>query len=139
MTRWLPLLLVLLPLACTSSFEGIRLRAQSPSISEASRRLSLALRADDYRIAEGTILGLAFETDWRTLKESERGPEEQAVDDAARISVKLFQRGALYDIFLTITLRTGEGEYYPDPVHPIVAKWQKILREIVEEEFQEEG
>jgi len=139
---WFPALVITAALVyqgCGSSFEGIRMRGQSPSISEASRRIALAVQADDYRIVSGTILGLAFETDWREVREVERSETEKGVEATARISVQLFQRAALYDIFLTVTIAAGGKEYIPDASHPIVVKWQKILHELVQEEFREEG
>jgi len=123
-------LLLLSFLACSSSFEGIKLRAQSPSISEASRRIGLAFRADEYAIDQGSALGLYHVTTWRVLNSAEKTPKDQEGTES-RLSVRLEPRGTEYDIFLTITLRTAQSEHYPEPGHPIVVKWEKVLREIV--------
>jgi hypothetical protein len=133
-------ILCTLSFACSPSFEGIKVRAQSPSISEASRRIGLALRADDYGIEKGSALGLYHVTLWRELKEVEKGKEEKEIigSTEGRISVRLEPRGTNYDIFLTIILRNPETEYYPEPGHPIVVKLEKLLREIVTLEAKEE-
>ncbi len=134
-------LLPLLLSSCSPSFEGIRIRAQSPSISEASRRIGLAFRADDYLLQEGSALGLYHLTTWRELKDVEKGPKETESGEKteARLLVRIEGRGTDYDIFLDIKLRTARSEYRPEPNHPIVVKWEKVLREIVVVEAREEG
>ena len=127
-------------LGCAPSFQGIKVRAQAPSISEASRRIGLALRADDYGIEEGSALGLYHVSGWRELKEVEKGDPEKTSQEKteARIAARLEPRGTNYDIFITITLRNGESIYSPETGHPIVVRWEKILREIVTLEAKEE-
>ena len=140
MKQLIVLSLAVLSFSCSSSFQGIKVRAQSPSISEASRRIGLALRADEYGIEKGSALGLYHVTLWRELKEVEKGKGEKESPGGteARIAARLESRGTNYDIFLTIVLRSLDTEYYPEPGHPIVVKWEKLLREIVTLEAKEE-
>jgi hypothetical protein len=137
----LPLFLfALVFVGCPSSFEGIKIRAQAPSISEASRRIGLAFRADDYAIESGSALGLYHVTHWRGLKDPEKGEIEKDATGKteSKVSVRLEPRGTNYDIVLTVTLRNPESEDHPEPGHPIVVKWEKILRQIVTLEAKEE-
>ena len=140
MKQLIVLSLALLSFSCSPSFQGIKVRAQSPPISEASRRIGLALRADEYAIEKGSALGLYHVTLWRLMKEVEKGKREKESTGSTetRIAARLEPRGTNYDIFLTIALRSLETEYYPEPGHPIVVKWEKLLREIVWLEAKEE-
>lgn len=131
------LFLLILTAGCSTSFEGIRMRAQAPPLQEGARRLSLALRADNYQLIESA--GPGIETGWRRMTDSEKGKDEKGPILESQISAQLYQRGSLYDIFIIIRIRSGEEEYIPRATHPLVEKWQKILGEIVQEEFREEG
>ncbi|MDH4070423.1 MAG: hypothetical protein OEV30_08360 [Ignavibacteria bacterium] len=123
---------------CAPSFDGIRLRAQAPSIDDASRRVALALKADNYDVT-GEPSTLVYGTEWREMKDVEKSEAEIGLDGESRIDVRFSPRGSLYDIFFLITIRSDGNEYRPGATHNIVIKWQQVLREIVQEEFREEG
>ena len=125
--------------SCAGSFEGIKLRGHSPSISEASRRIGLAFRADDYNIEEGSAMGLYHITTWRQLKNAEEGEAEKGSKAEVKLAVRLEPRGTDYDVFLLITIRSATAEYHPPVDHPLVMKWQRLLREIIKVDTRDEG
>ena len=86
-------------------------------------------------------MGLYHRTSWRELKEVEKGVKEKESGEKteAHLMVRLEGRGTDYDIFLDIELRNKHSEYRPEPDHPIVVKWGKVLREIVVLQAKEEG
>ena len=86
-------------------------------------------------------MGLYHRTGWRELKEVEKGlkEKESGAKTEAHLLVRLEGRGTDYDIFLDIELRNRDSEYRPEPDHPIVVKWEKVLREIVVLQAREEG
>ncbi len=70
-------LLVLAPCGgCTTPYQGIKVRAQSPDIDEAFRKLTLAVTTDGYSIASVDPARHTLESGWRDLanKENSRTP-----------------------------------------------------------------
>jgi len=135
------ILAVLLTASCASSFRGLKVRVQSPSMSEAFRKLSLALRADDYEVE--TLDSEAFQvvTQWREMKKEEENEAEKKSGDPmlVRIALRLEPRGTLYDVFLTPFVQSGRNdEMIPESGHPLFQKWQRILNKILVREQREE-
>jgi hypothetical protein len=130
---------------CSPSFQGIKMRAQDPSIDQALKSVTLALTIDGYTIEKLDLSNYALETGWRELKESERSSAEAALpagNATARITVKMARRGSLYDVFVTPWVRTVEGgkermEISP-PVHPLRVKWEKAITRLIQREARDE-
>jgi hypothetical protein len=137
-------LLAFFLLSCSSPVHGIRMRSQSPALAEAFRKLSLAVRADDYEIARMNPDGFALETKWRDMKEKEKSEDEITRGTAvqAKLHIALSPRGTFYDVFLTPTLRYASADTshdrFPPPTHPLIHKWKRILSTILEKESREE-
>ncbi len=136
----IPLFILCFP-GCSGSFQGIRVRAQSPSKEEAFRRLSLALKADGYDVQTANSESLQLVTDWRELKEKDKSEPERKSGGAslARVELRVESRGSLYDILLTPMIQSVEGEERVAEVgHPLREKWKRIVNEIVRREAREE-
>jgi hypothetical protein len=137
---------------CSSMPQGMRIRAVSPSIDEAYRKLSLALTMDGFEIemADPERLpagqaGFTAETKWRPLKVDEKSKEDVAFNGAqieTKIAIRLERRGQLYDVFVTPTLRyenKGNIEVrVADGKHPLWEKWRRVVRTLVQVETKEE-
>ena len=144
-TRFQRSLLVLLSLValtgCSGTYQGIKVRAQAPPISDAFRKFSLAVTVDGYTIRKLDPEAFQLETEWRETKEKERSEIEKKNGGAAlaRIDLKIARRGSLYDVFLTPYLQSVEGrERVAEFDHPLREKWRRVIKEIVQEEFREE-
>lgn len=130
---------------CAPSFQGIKMRAQTPSIDEALKSVTLALTVDGYTIEKIDMGEFVLETGWRELKENERSAAEipvSAGNATARITVKMARRGSLYDVFVTPWVRTVDGgkermEIAP-PVHPLRVKWEKAITRLIQREARDE-
>ena len=127
---------------CAGSFQGIKMRAQSPSIDEAYRKISLAVSMDGYKVKTVDPAMFRLETEWRPLKQKEKSDQDLiSVRDSveAKIAFHIDRRGALYDVFLSPMLRyAGTREIVPDVKHPLREKWEKVLRTVLQQEFKEE-
>ena len=127
---------------CSSSFHGIKFRAQSPLKEEAFRKLSLAISVDSYEIEKIDPENMQLLTKWRPSKENERSEKEKKSGGASlvRIDLRMESRGTLYDIFLTPMIQSVEGEQRIAEIgHPLRDKWKRIIGEIVQKETKEEG
>ena len=96
---------------CAPSFQGIKMRAQAPMIDVALKNVTLALTVDGYTIEKLDLSEYALETGWREMKRNERSAAETALpagNATSRITVKMAQRGSLYDVFVTPWIRTTE-------------------------------
>ena len=139
------LLTTLLIAGCSSSFQGIKFRAQSPPIEAAFSKLSLAVTTDGYEIRSIDPARFSLSTSWRQLKEKEKSESDvkfagQKIE--SQLTVRLERRGSLYDVSLTPSLRYSSPEKTRETVadvrHPLWEKWQRVLSSIVEREFKEE-
>jgi hypothetical protein len=138
--------LVLLVCGCTSAFQGIRFRAQSPNIDEAFRKLSLAVTTDGFPVGAVDQVGHRMESGWRPLLEKELSDTERrsgAETIEGKITLKLEVRGKLYDVFVTPEVReTIAGKIGPAVVagtrHPLRVKWETALSRLLEREAKEE-
>lgn len=122
---------------CTSSFQGIKIRAESPAIEEAFRKLSLAVNVDGYEIESVDVKGYSLETKWRELKDVERLKNENG---KVKLKIKLDERGRLYDVRITpfIQNNTGDIRAVTDVQHPLITKWKRILHSIATKESRNE-
>lgn len=129
---------------CSTPFEGIRLRARSPAIDEAYRKLRLTVDLDGYTVERADAGSRWLETGWREVREEELPPGERqnAGVQSVRLTLRLAPRGTLYDVHLGVLLRSGisgAGEARPAPTgHPLVLKWRTILGRLLERESREE-
>jgi hypothetical protein len=130
---------------CSSSFVGMKTRAQSPAIEEAFRKLTLATTVDGYEVSRIEPGNFYVETNWRTLKEKEKSTSDLKLagqDISAKVTIHLDRRGALYDVFVTPALRYGKGELTrevtADPRHPLWEKWERVVNSTVQKESKEE-
>jgi hypothetical protein len=130
---------------CSPSFQGIKMRAQAPSIDVALKNVTLALTVDGYTIEKLDLNEYTLETGWREMKENERSPAETALPGgkvASRITVKMARRGSLYDVFVTPWIRTSEeGKEHlqiAPPTHPLRTKWEKAITRLIEREARDE-
>lgn len=130
---------------CSSSFVGMKTRAQSPAIEEAYRKLTLAITLDGYEVAQIEPGKFSVETNWRALKEKEKSSSDlkpAGQDISAKVTIRLERRGALYDVFVTPVLRYGKGEsareVIADPLHPLWEKWDRVVHSTVQKESKEE-
>lgn len=130
---------------CAPSFQGIKMRAQSPLIDVALKNITLAATVDGYTIEKLDLNEYALETGWREMKQSERSAAEAALragDATSRITVKMAQRGSLYDVFVTPWIRTtedGKERLQIAPTnHPFRTKWEKVVSRLIEREARDE-
>jgi hypothetical protein len=130
---------------CAPSFEGIRMRAESPGIDEAFRKMGAAVEMDGYKRLAVDPAARALRTEWRLLREEEtdpRHPAGSAAGTEARITVKLASRGKLYDVFLGLYIRKrgdGDSDGVPAPAdHPLTGKWRKVLGTLLDREGRDE-
>jgi hypothetical protein len=136
---------ILLIAGCTSSFQGIKYRAQAPSIEEAFRTVSLAVKVDGYSIGTVDPAMFTLESEWREVKTNELPPADTLGGDGvpeSRISLKMVRRGSLYDVMLTPWLRTKvhgkEQIIVVPPTHPLRIKWEKAITRLIERESRDE-
>lgn len=131
---------------CSSSFQGIKVRAQAPSIDEAYRKLSLAASVDGYQVESVDPFKYALETQWRDVTEKEKADADRGIPSGSmqsRLSLRLERRGMLYDIQLTPYLRykNADGSWKEVAAgvrHPLWEKWEKVIRTLVQKETKEE-
>ncbi|MBK7257687.1 MAG: hypothetical protein IPI01_07775 [Ignavibacteriae bacterium] len=130
---------------CAAPFQGIKYRAQAPSVEEAFRTLSLAITVDGYQVEHVDPAGFTLESGWRTLKRNELSAADTSEGNAApegRIVLKLVRRGALYDVLLTPLIRTktvgNEAAACIPPTHPLRIKWEKAITRLIERESRDE-
>ncbi len=122
---------------CSPSFQGIKVRAESPSITEAFKKLSLAVTIDGYELASVNHVAYSLETNWRDLEGDERVKNE---DGKAKLKIQLDGRGRRYDVRITPLVQDNAGNMRPiaDVQHPLFTKWKRILNSIVEKESRDE-
>lgn len=132
---------------CTAPFQGIRVRAQSPNIDEAFRKLSLAVTTDGYSIASVDPARHTLESSWRDLTNKEISDADRKTGHAkieGRVTLRLDERGKLFDLFLTPVLRySPEGgnpqqEIIAGIHHPLREKWEMVIARLIEREAKEE-
>jgi hypothetical protein len=109
---------------CSSSFQGIRMRIQSPPVDESCRKISLALTTDGYVLSKVDPVN------------------HQVGMIQSRILVRLEPRGRLFDLYLTPLLRYFGGDAWEGRIagvkHPLRVKWQQALTRLLEKEAKEE-
>jgi hypothetical protein len=141
------LLLLALCNGCTTPYQGIKVRAQSPSIDEAFRKLSLAVTTDGYTIASVDLIKHTLESGWRDLTPKELSDTDRKTGNAkieGKLMLRLDARGQLYDLFLTPVLRySREGgkpqqEIIAGVRHPLREKWEMAIARLIEKETKEE-
>jgi hypothetical protein len=140
------LLALLLLAGCATPFEGIKMRAQSPFIDEAYRKLTLAVTTDGYAIESVVPSRFALATKWREAKPQELSKLQVlpgVVRTEYRLALRMEARGKLYDVFLSPTVRytMGDGsvrEEAAGPMHPLTEKWQGVLKQLLLPEQKEE-
>jgi hypothetical protein len=140
------LVLALVAVSCSSTpnRSTIRYRAENPLIGEASRKVTIALEQEGFALSPGGNTGGAIRTGWKALRENETGREEKEVRGAheGMLEVRLSPRGSLYDVEATVATRTvspGDTTMHAPPLdHPLVAKWQRILRSLLTPEGRSE-
>jgi hypothetical protein len=132
---------------CTTPFQGIKVRAQSPDIDEAFRKLSLAVTTDGYSIASVDLIRHTLESGWRDLTLREISDADRKMGNTkieGRVTLRLEARGKLYDLFLTPILRySREGgnpqqEIIAGVHHPLREKWEMVIARLTEKEAKEE-
>jgi hypothetical protein len=132
---------------CTTPFQGIRVRAQSPAIDDAYRKLTLAVTADGFTLAAVDPARHTLESGWRELTAKEiSDADRRAVNGKVegKVMLRLEARGKLYDLFLTPVLRyTREGggplqEIIAGVHHPLREKWEMVVTRLIEKEAKEE-
>lgn len=145
MKRHLMLLFLVAGAGCSSSFQGIRVRAQYPEAEEAFNKLSQAVLVDDYAVLSVSPQDMFVETDWRPAKENEKSEADKKIKDGTmdtKVSIKLQRRGMLYDVLITPTLRySGSGHEQlkvADIHHPLRAKWERVVNTFIRKEAKEE-
>jgi hypothetical protein len=139
-------IVAVLPWGCAPSTQGMKIRAQSPSIEEAYRKMTIALTVDDYAVAGASPDKFQASSDWRDAKEKEMTKEEKTLPPGSvqcRVDFRMERRGMLYDIFLTPHLRRrSPGGTWDESVaaatHPLYDKWQQIIGTLVRKEAREE-
>jgi hypothetical protein len=136
--------LILNWLGCSTTFQGIKVRAEAPGIDEAFRKISLAVTADGYEVTHLEPSHYVLKTSWRSLKEKEASAMDRKMVDtriSSKLEVRLERRGSLYDLFLIPSLQyinvQGTSEQIADIHHPLRAKWQRIVRDLVRMETRE--
>ena len=133
-------------LAGCTAFQGVRLRAVSPPIDDPFRKLSLAVTVDSFQVTRADPFTHLLETGWRDLRTQEMSDEDRTVSTGegrieCRISIRLEERGKMFDLFLTPWLRYGgEGKdaVVAGPKHPLREKWEAALRQLLVVEMKEE-
>jgi len=130
---------------CSSSYQGIKFRAQSPPIEEAFRKISLAITTDGYEIRSVEPSRFFLETSWRPLKEKEKSEGDVKLTGQkieSQLTVRLGRRGSLYDVQVRPSLRymsaDSTHEAVADVRHPLWEKWQRVLNSIAQKEIREE-
>jgi hypothetical protein len=131
---------------CGTPYQGIKMRVQSPMIEEGFRKTSLAITTDGYQIE--TVLPAEFqlETRWREAKDKELSKSDRALGAKqieCRLSLRMQERGKLYDVFLTPMLKYSlqDGavkENIAGPTHPLRDKWEEVFRRLLEREHKDE-
>lgn len=140
------LIFALVGASCSSSppQSTIRYRAETPRIGEASRKVEIALGQEGFAVNPGGGTGGAIRTEWKVLRENETGREEKETRGVheGMLEVRLFPRGTLYDVEAAVATRTvSPGDtttHAPGRDHPLVAKWQRILRSLLTPEGRSE-
>jgi hypothetical protein len=138
--------LLLILEACGTGSQGIKVRAESPPIDDAFRKLTIALQVDDYAIRSVQTSEFRAGTEWRDAKEKEltkKEKESPAGSVQCRVDLRLERRGQLYDIFVIPYLRTrnGAGAWVETPAastHPLYVRWQQIITALVQKEHRDE-
>jgi hypothetical protein len=132
----------LLNASCGPSFQGIKFRAEGPPIAEGYRSLTLALAVDGYTLLSADPQKYDAETDWRILNPKEKPQELATMEQSGRLSLRMDERGRLYDVFLLLSIRTVTGRdtvINPAPAtHPFRLKWQRTLTTLLKKEQKEE-
>jgi len=137
---------------CSSSFQGIRMRIQSPPVEESFRKISLALTTDGYVLSKVDPAAHHVETEWREIKAKEMSEQDTVQLSLSagsgtgmiqtRILVRLEQRGRQFDLYLTPLLRYPRGDAWEEKVadvkHPLRKKWEQVLTRLLEKEAKEE-
>ena len=136
-------ILVVLGLAgCASPYQGIKFRSTAPPIAEAYRSVTLALTVDGYTLRAVDPVKFNAETDWRILPPKEKPEALATTEQACRFTLRMDERGKLYDVFLLPTIRTvtgGDTVVAPAPAtHPLRLKWQRTLTTLLRKEQKEE-
>lgn len=133
----LAILFLSLLAGCTSSFQGIRIRAESPAVDEAFRKLSLAVNVDGYEIESVDLKGYSLETKWRELKDNERMENETG---NVKLKIQMDERGRLYDVRIIPFLQNNAGDIraVAEVQQPLITKWKRILNSIVTKESRDE-
>ena len=128
-------------LSCATSEQGIKVRAQSPPIDEAFRKMSLALTADGYMMEKIDPAQHTLETGWREMKEKEKSTSDTARQTLgeSRIGLRMSHRGTFYEVVVTPMLRHDGGMVtVADLHHPLREKWQRIIHTLLERESRDE-
>ena len=141
--RYATILVVGVLAGCASPYQGIKFRSTAPPIAEAYRSVTLALTVDGYTLRAVDPVNFNAETEWRILPAKEKPEASADTEQAARISLRMDERGKLYDVFLLPTVRTIAGKdtvIVPAPAnHPLRLKWQRMLTTLLRKEQKEEG
>ena len=142
--RFVTLIAATILAGCSTTFQGIKVRAQAPTIEEAFRKFSLATTVDGYEIEQIDPAKFSLETKWRELKDKEKSATDTKLDSLSmkcRVLVKMQPRGKLYDVLVTPMLlyTTGTQREVAAPVnHPLWEKLQRVLNTLVQRESKEE-
>jgi len=130
---------------CSTPFQGLKVRVQSPPIEEAYKKLVLALQVDGYEMRDVNPGRFSLETSWRALKEKEKSEGDLKLTGTqieSKLTVRLERRGSLYDVFLSPSLRYHDGETLKEVVagihHPLWEKWRAVLSALLQMEAREE-
>jgi hypothetical protein len=132
---------------CTTPFQGIKVRGQSPDIDDAFRKLSLAVTTDGFTIAVVDPARHTLESGWRDLTAKEISDADRKAGNTkveGKVTFHLDARGKLYDLFLTPGLRySREGggplqEIIAGVHHPFREKWEMVIARLIEKEAKEE-
>lgn len=127
---------------CSSAFQGIRVRGDSPTIDEAFRKLAIAVTVDGYEVTRIDPGKFTVETNWRPLKDQEKsGEDRKLIQDTLKshLTIHLERRGRMYDVFITPLLHhSGSAvELVPDASHPLMQKWRRIAGDLIRQEIKE--
>ena len=137
---------------CSPSFQGIRMRIQSPPVEESFRKISLTLTTDGYILSKVDPAAHHVETEWRDIKAKEMSEQDTLQVSLSagsgegkiqtRILVRLEQRGRQFDLYLTPLLRYPRGDAWEEKIadvqHPLRKKWEQVLTRLLEKEAKEE-
>jgi hypothetical protein len=137
MNHFVSILILTAMVGCSSSHQGIRVRAQSPTIDEAFRKLSLAVNVDGFQVERIDPKEFVIETTWRDIKEQEKGPDDKS-SGTVRVLINLERRGSMFDVLVSPTIRYGNVVTIPAGGHPINEKWKRIVNSIVQKEARDE-